>query len=76
VWKSRRAAGSPEEIKGHVSGKRISFRAPNTTIELLNALVGEQAFQLRGNKFELLTKDPEAVLATLSKHGVELSDCA
>lgn len=39
-------------------------------------LWGEQAFQLRGNKFELLTKDPEAVLATLSKHGVELSDCA
>jgi len=44
------------------------------TLEELNALVGAQAFQLRGNKFEMLTKDPDAVLTALTKHGVELSD--
>jgi ABC-2 type transport system ATP-binding protein len=68
------ADGTPQEIKGQVGGKRVSFRAPHVTLEELNALVGAQAFQLRGNKFEMLTKDPEAVLATLSKHGVELSN--
>lgn len=68
------ADGTPEQIKGRVGGKRISFRAPHTTLEELNALVGAQSFQLRGNTFEILTRDPEAVLATLSRHGVELSD--
>ena len=68
------ADGTPEQIKGRVGGKRISFRTPHMTLEELNALVGTQAFQERGNKFELLTRDPDAVLATLSKHGVELSD--
>lgn len=68
------ADGTPAEIKGRVGGKRVSFRAPHVTLEELNALVGAQAFQQRGNKFEILTRDPEAVLATLSKHGVELSD--
>lgn len=67
------ADGTPAEIKGQVGGKRVSFRAPQT-LEELNALVGAQAFQQRGTKFEILTRDPEAVLATLSKHGVELSD--
>ena len=68
------ADGTPEQIKGRVGGKRISFRTPHMTLEELNALVGAQTFQLIGNKFELLTRDPDAVLATLSKHGVELSD--
>ena len=49
------ADGTPDEIKGHVGGKRVSFRSPHVTIEELNALVGAQAFQLRGNKFEMLT---------------------
>jgi ABC-2 type transport system ATP-binding protein len=68
------ADGTPEQIKSKVGGKRISFRAPHTTLEELSALVGTQAFQQRGNTFEMLTKDPDAVLATLTRHGVELSD--
>ncbi len=68
------ADGTPEQIKGKVGGKRISFRAPHTTLEELNALVGPQAFQQRGNTFEMLTRDPDAVLTTLTKHGVELGD--
>jgi ABC-2 type transport system ATP-binding protein len=68
------ADGTPDEIKGHVGGKHVRFRAPNMTIEELNALVGTQSIHLMGSKFEILTKEPEAVLATLFKHGAELSD--
>lgn len=68
------ADGTPEEIKGRVGGKRISFSTPHMTLEELNALVGAQAFQKRGNKFEMLTRDPDAVLETLSRQGIELND--
>lgn len=68
------ADGTPQEIKGHVSGKRVSFRASHLTLEELQALVGAPPCQLRGNIFEILTRDPGPVLATLSEHGVELSD--
>ncbi len=68
------ADGTPEQIKGQVGGKRISFRSPHMTLEELNALVGAQAFQQRGNTFEMLTRDPDAILTTLTQHGVELSD--
>ena len=68
------ADGTPEQIKGRVGGKRISFSTPHMTLEELNALVGAQAFQKRGNKFEMLTRDPDAVLETLTGHGIELND--
>jgi ABC-2 type transport system ATP-binding protein len=68
------ADGTPDEIKGHVGGKHVRFRAPNMTLEELGALVGGPSFHLMGNKFEILTKEPETLLATLFKHGAELSD--
>ncbi len=68
------ADGTPDEIKGHVGGKHVRFRALNMTIEELDTLVGTQSFHLINSKFEILTKEPEAVLATLFKQGVELSD--
>jgi ABC-2 type transport system ATP-binding protein len=68
------ADGTPDEIKGHVGGKHVRFHAPNITLEDLHALAGVQSLQLLGNKFEIYTKEPEVLLATLFKHGAELSD--
>lgn len=68
------ADGTPDEIKGHVGGKQVRFRSSNRTIEELNALVSPQSFYLIGNKFEILTKAPEALLATLFRQEVEISD--
>ncbi len=68
------ADGTPDEIKGHVGGKHVRFHAPDMTIEKLGTLVGTPAFHLMGGKFEILTKEPEAVLATLFKQEVRLSD--
>lgn len=68
------ADGTPDEIKGHVGSKHVRFRAANVTMEDLRALAGEQPVHLLGNKFEILTKEPEALLATLFRQGAELSD--
>ena len=68
------ADGTPEEIKGHVGGKHVRFRVANMTIEDLRALTCVQSVHLLGSKFEILTKEPEALLATLFKQGAELSD--
>ena len=68
------ADGTPDEIKGHVGGKHVRFRAPNITIEDLRSLAGVQSLQRMGNKFEIYTMQPEAILATLFKNGAELSD--
>lgn len=68
------ADGTPDEIKGHVGGKHIRFRAANSTIEDLCALARVQFLQRADNKFEIYTKQPEAILAPLFTHGVELSD--
>lgn len=68
------ADGTPDEIKGHVGGKHVRFRVPNMTIEELGALTGGASFHLMGNTFEILTNEPEALLAALFKRGAELSD--
>jgi ABC-2 type transport system ATP-binding protein len=68
------ADGTPDEIKSHVGGKHVRFRAPNITIEDLRGLAEGQPVRLLGNKFEIYTKEPEAFLATLFQHGAELSD--
>lgn len=68
------ADGTPDEIKSHVGGKYVRFRIHNLTAEELGALVGTQSLQLIGNKFEIYTKEPEALLATLFRRGAELSD--
>ena len=53
------ADGTPDEIKSHVGGKHVRFRAPNTTLEDLRTLAGVPSVQLMGNKFEIYTKEPE-----------------
>ncbi len=68
------ADGTSDEIKSHAGGKHVRFRAPNLTIEELGALAGAQSVHLLGSKFEILTKEPEALLATLFRRGAELSD--
>src|SRR5258708_30917460 len=66
--------GTPDEIKGHVGGKHVRFHAPTLSIEDLHAIPGIQSVQLLDKKFEIYTKQPEAILATLFKNGAELSD--
>ena len=68
------ADGTPDEIKGSVGGKHVRFRSSNLTIEELGALVGTQPLHLVGSKFEVYTKEPEALLAALFQRGAELSD--
>ncbi len=68
------ADGTPDQIKSHVGGKHVNFRAPNVALEDLRALAHVQSVRLMGNKFEIYTKQPEAILATLFKNGAELSD--
>lgn len=66
--------GTPDEIKGHVGGKHVRFQAPNLCIEDLQTLAGVQSVQLLHKKFEIYTKQPEAILSALFKDGAELSD--
>lgn len=68
------ADGTPDEIKGQVGGKHVRFRVSNLTHEELRLLIGGEVVSLPGNKFELFTQEPEAVLATLFKQGAQLSD--
>ena len=68
------ADGTPDEIKGQVGGKHVRFRVSNLTREELCQLIQVEVSQLPGNKFELFTKEPEGVLATLFKQGAQLSD--
>ena len=57
-----------------VGGKHVRFRVSNLTREELRQLIQAEVSPLPGNKFELFTKEPEAVLATLFKQGAQLSD--
>ena len=68
------ANGTPDEIKGHVGGKHVRFRASNVTSEELRVLAAGEFKQLPGSKFEIYTKEPEALLAALFRQGAELSD--
>lgn len=66
--------GTPDEIKGHVGGKHVRFHASNLSIEDLQAIAEVQSVRLVNKKFEIYTKQPEAILATLFKDGADLSD--
>jgi ABC-2 type transport system ATP-binding protein len=66
--------GTPDEIKGHVGGKHVRFHASHVSMEDLQAIAGVQSVRLVNKKFEIYTKQPEAILATLFKEGAELSD--
>jgi ABC-2 type transport system ATP-binding protein len=68
------AEGTPEEIKGHVGSKHVLFRAPTITLGELRIITGMEISLLPGNRFEIYTKEPETLLATLFKRGVELRD--
>ncbi|HLL78608.1 MAG TPA: ABC transporter ATP-binding protein [Ktedonobacteraceae bacterium] len=68
------ADGTPDEIKGSVGGKHVRFRASNMTIDELSEIAGAQSIHLLGSKFEILTREPESLLAALFRRGAELSD--
>lgn len=68
------ADGTPGDIKRHIGGKHISFRAPRLTLAELQKLPGAQGAQVSGHTFEFYTTQPELLLATLFRNGAELSD--
>ncbi len=68
------ADGTPDEIKGHVGGKHVRFRAANSSIEELNELQECSLCNVADNKFEIYTMQPEAILAPLFRNEIELSD--
>ncbi len=68
------ADDTPEAIKGYIGGKHVRFYAPTLTLEDLRTLPGVQSVQLIDTKFDVYTMQPEALLATLFKDGIELRD--
>ena len=50
------------------------FVLPADSVEELNELAGAQFVQHSNNKFEIYTKQPEAILAPLFRNEIELSD--
>jgi ABC-2 type transport system ATP-binding protein len=68
------ADGTPDTIKGHIGGKRVRFRAPNSSLEDIRKISGIQSIQFDGQIFAMYTKEPEALLENLFKHRVELKD--
>jgi ABC-2 type transport system ATP-binding protein len=66
--------GTPDEIKGHVGGKHVRFHASRISIGDLQAMVEVQSVRIVNKKFDIYTKQPEAILATLFKDGADVSD--
>ncbi len=69
------ADDTPEQIKRHVGGKHISFRASKLTLAELQRLPAIRDIREIGEKFELYSKEPERFLAALfSQHAAEVSE--
>lgn len=64
------AQGSPDDIKSRVGGRCMRFRATNVTEERLRGLPGTQRLTRDGDRWTLLTLQPERALATLFADGV------
>jgi ABC-2 type transport system ATP-binding protein len=68
------ADDAPAAIKQHVGGKQVRFRAPHIEIADLQRLPEVGSVRLAGDRFELYTQQPEALLAALFADGVQLQD--
>ncbi len=69
------ADDTPEQIKRHVGGKHISFRAPKLTLSELQCLPAIRDIREIGEKFELYSKEPERFLAALfSQYAATVSE--
>jgi len=68
------AEGTPEQIKRHVGGKRIRFRAASSAETALGTLVGVQHVDRLNDRYDLYSMDPEATLATLFNGDIAISD--
>ena len=68
------AEGTPEQIKRHVGGKHIRFRASPDVEAALAALVGVQQVTRLNDRFDLYSLEPEATLVTLIGGKIAISD--
>ena len=68
------AEGSPIAIKARVGGKRVRFRAPGLTNAALQRLPEAERTSRVGDMIEIITLQPEALLATLFAQGIALSE--
>ena len=68
------AEGTPEQIKRHIGGKHIRFRAaPDAETELAD-LVGVQHVSRLDDRFDLYSVEPEATLKTLFREDMAIKD--
>ena len=68
------AEGTPEEIKRHVGGNHIRFRASASVETALAALVGVQRLSRLDDRFDLYSIEPEATLTTLFRGDIAIND--
>src|SRR5262249_37719933 len=68
------ADGTPAEIKAYVGGKHVRFRASDLTLSDLRTLAGVQDVRQLDTFFDIYTRQPEAVLATLFRNNAVISD--
>ncbi len=68
------ADGSPHEIKRHVGGKQVRFRAPRLDAADVRQLPTVENIHMIGDWFEVYTHQPESLLAALFMNGAQLQD--
>lgn len=68
------AEGTPQQIKGHIRGKHIRFRAAPDEQATLGNLVGVQRVDRLDDRFDLYSVDPEATLAALMNSDITIND--
>jgi len=68
------ADGTPDQIKSRIAGKVVSFSAPDATEARLLRLPGVSRVCRRGHRWVLLSASPEASLAALFGHGIQISE--
>ncbi len=68
------AEGTPEQIKRHVGGKRIRFRASPDSEAVLKTLAGVHQVVRLHDRFDLYSSEPETTLATLVSGNFAVSD--
>jgi len=67
------ADASPTEIKSRVAGKRISFVSRDVTETVLSGL-DVKSVDIKGERFRLLSNEPETVLRELFRRGLDIRE--